>query len=100
MNINTNLSGTVRDAFLEILSETLLLIRSAASDQDLFHALADHAHNIPGHLRHYKSDLLIFYWETERPCFLHNPASRRIGQAFQDAWPILELEYYRIKTLP
>jgi hypothetical protein len=92
------LPDDVRDAFLEILYRTLIHIRGSA-DTKLCFALSDHAHNIPHLLKSQKSELLNYYWEIERPCFLHqigtveNPPMR----VFEEQWPIIEREYLKVK---
>jgi hypothetical protein len=64
MNLDEECSRGIRDAFLDILGQSLLLIRNAADDKDFCHALAYHAHNIPSHISHYKPELLVYYWSV------------------------------------
>lgn len=89
----TEMPKEVRQAFLQILYYTLLGIRNTKSG-DLSFALADHAHNIPGLIEHYKPETFRYYWEIERPCFIQ--AIERLGEKFglfQEHWKVLERHY-------
>ena len=88
---------SLRLAFHELLYHTLLCICSSSLDSRLAFVHADHVHNIPGLLSHFKPDLLKFYWEVERPCFLHNlPTGTSAPQIFERNWATIEREYHRI----
>jgi hypothetical protein len=98
-------SGTlpdeVRSAFLEILYHTLLHVRSYANKQAVCFALADHAHNIPHFIGSPKPELLRFYWEVERPCFLGKMQELAESVSiFEPAWQIIQQEYERVKSQP
>jgi hypothetical protein len=81
----------LRQAFLELLESTLLLIRGHARNADYCHALADHMHNVPAPLAGYTPDMLRFYWEVEVPCFLG--ALEEIGEPlpshFREQWEVV-----------
>jgi hypothetical protein len=87
----------LRGAFLELLTWTLLCVRAHSADAHLCFALADHMHNVPALLAGFRPDLLRYYWEVERPCFLRALAA--IGQpvpgAFGAPWGVVESEYRR-----
>lgn len=98
-------SGTlpekVRSAFLEILRDTLLIIRNNPSISDFCSTLAYHAHNLPGLLRDPSPALLRYYWEIERPDFLHSMEARgRAISIFEKSWQIIQEEYDRLGNLP
>lgn len=83
----------VRHAFLQILYHTLLYIRST-KNRELSFALADHAHNIPGLIDHYKPETFRYYWRVERLCFLR--AMERLGEkfgVFEEHWTVLQRHY-------
>ena len=87
----------LRLAFHELLYHTLLCIRNSSSDEELVFVYADHAHNIPALLSHFKPDLLKFYWEIERPSFLQCfPSGRGYPHVFDPLWVTIEREYQRI----
>jgi hypothetical protein len=88
----------LRQAFLELLTWTLLHVRNDPSDPKLCFALADHVHNVPALLAGFRTDRLAYYWEVERPCFLR--ALEAIGQEppgpFGDPWEVIGSEYRRL----
>src|SRR5690349_16267437 len=87
----------LRFAFHELLYRTLICIRSSCSDSRLVFVHADHVHNIPGLLSHFTPDLLKYYWEVERPCFLKNlPPGSSPPALFEPIWITIEREYHRI----
>lgn len=89
----------LRLAFHELLYHSLLCLRGNCSDSKLVFVYADHVHNIPGLLSHFTPDLLKFYWEIERPCFLHNlPSGKGVPAIFQPCWATIEREYQRLCT--
>jgi hypothetical protein len=92
--------GVLSFFLTEMLYQTLLCIRANARNPDYCHALADHAHNIPGMLKSYQPELLIYYWEAERPCFLHYLEQMGIQPAgpFRDCWSVIEKHYQVAKT--
>ena len=92
-----SLPEEVRSAFLDILYDTLLLIRGHSTLSDLCSVLANHAHNLPGFLRRPCPALLRFYWETERPCFLQNMEARGFKVSmFEEAWAAIAQEYEKL----
>lgn len=87
----------LRIALHELLYHSLLQIRSSSTEPRLVFVLADHVHNIPNLLSRFKPELLKFYWEVERPCFLHNlPSGTTAPQVFELLWRTIEREYERI----
>jgi hypothetical protein len=91
-------SEPLRRAFLDLLTLTLLHIRNEPGDAMLSLALADHMHNVPALLAGFKSEMLRYYWEVERPCFLRSLEA--IGQSlpaqFVESWKVVENEYRRM----
>ena len=55
---------------LELLYWTMLEVRGQSKDERYCFTLADHAHNIPHLVEKFSPELLFYYWECERPCFL------------------------------
>jgi hypothetical protein len=94
-----NCPGLLRFALMELLYHTLLQIRGAASDRDFCFALSDHAHNIPHLVGNYKFELLKYYWEVERPCFLRalEHQNKQVPTPFQKWWMVVESEYWRLQ---
>jgi hypothetical protein len=87
----------LRLAFHELLYYALLSIRSNCSDSRLVFVHSDHVHNIPTLLSRFTPDLLKFYWEIERPCFLQNlPPDTNAPALFQPFWAVIEREYRRL----
>jgi hypothetical protein len=87
----------LRIALLELLYHSLLHIRSSSTESHLVFVHADHVHNIPNLLSRFKPDLLKFYWEVERPCFIHNlPPGTTAPQVFELLWGTIKCEYERI----
>jgi hypothetical protein len=88
----------LRDAFLELLSRTLVDIRNHSSDAGFCHALAHHVHNVPALLGRFHRDRLAFYWEVERPGFLEalEAMGRRPPKQFDEAWEVIGREYRRL----
>ena len=92
----------LRQAVLDLLTETLLSIRSGSTHAEVVRDLADHVHNLPTLLAQFHPDLLAYYWETERPCFLRYVAEWRTPdilfdpKIFQPMWSVMEQEYLRL----
>jgi hypothetical protein len=86
---------TLRLAFLDLLTWTLVKIRYESSNAKLCFALADHMHNVPELLARYRPRLLAYYWEAERPAFLRKLAEigREPPEAFDALWEIVEHHY-------
>ena len=55
---------------ISILTRSLLLIRNHPADAEAVACEAEHVHNIPQMLKLFKLELLNFYWEVERTCYL------------------------------
>ncbi len=88
---------SLRLAFHELLYHSLLCIRSSCADSKLVFVLADHVHNIPALLSRFTPDLLKFYWEVERPCFLQDlPSGSNPPGVFDPIWATIGREYNRI----
>ena len=49
---------------------------------------ADHLHNLPNLLANYSPELLDYYWNVERPCFIQNSSADDI-EGFTAAWESL-----------
>lgn len=86
---------------LEILYWTMLEVRSRCQDERYCCALADHAHNIPHLIGQYSPELLFYYWECERLCFMrelerqgHEPR-----QPFQQQWDIIQPIHEKIRAV-
>jgi len=94
-----NCPGLLRLALLELLYHTFLLIRGNSSDRDFCFALSDHAHNIPHLVGNYKFELLKYYWEVERACFLKalERQNKQAPMSFQEWWSVIESEYWRLQ---
>ena len=62
------------DILLEIIRIGVLRIRSAVwrGDSALCVIEADHIHNLPL-LKDFNGELLLHYWEVEKPCYLLLP---------------------------
>ncbi len=88
----------LRQAFLDLLTGTLLHIRGESRDARFCFALSGHMHNVPAMLAGFRPKLLRYYWDVERPCFLR--ALERIGRQapadFIEPWRIVENEYRRL----
>lgn len=88
----------LRQAMLDLLAYTLVTIRNEPSNSRQCQAFADHMHNVPSLLAEFSPDLLRYYWEIERPCFLramYAPGCRVLG-AFKVFWEVVETEYQRL----
>jgi hypothetical protein len=74
----------------DILTIGLLRIRAADwPDRSARCAVeADHLHNLPNLLANYSPELLDYYWDTERPCFVNNSTAEDI-EVFRPAWESL-----------
>ena len=91
----------LRLAFHELLYHSLLCIRGNCSDSKLVFVHADHIHNIPALLSRFTPDLLKFYWEIERRCFLRNlPSGTDAPAVFEPYWATIEREYQRLCASP
>jgi hypothetical protein len=87
----------LRQALLDLLSETLILMLGRCNDASLVNALAMHALNLPDLIARFTPDLLRYYWETERPCFLRGlPPGNEEAERFAPMWAIIGHEYRRL----
>ncbi len=83
----------VSEAILEILYRSTLAIRGAgwSGNAEQCAAFADHIHNLPNMLRDYKPELLDYYWNIERSCFLRDAQKLGIqATLFEDQWSRIE----------
>lgn len=62
----------VADILLAILTMGLMRVRALAWDgrSALCAIEADHIHNLPELLRNYSQELLLYYWDVERPSYV------------------------------
>jgi hypothetical protein len=88
----------LRQAFLDLLTLALLHIRNEPTDARLCRALSDHLHNVPALLAGFRPELLRYYWEVERPCFLHalEAIGRQTPSPYGELWEVVESEYRRL----
>jgi len=86
---------SLRRAFLDLLACSLIHIRNAPEDKEFCFSLADHMHNVPGLLADFRPELLRYYWEVERECFLRalEAIDRRPPVQFLESWGVVEREY-------
>lgn len=86
-----NCPPDVADVLIEILKWGILQTRTWACQKDNRRCVqeTDHIHNLPGLLNNYNPDLLVFYWNLERPLLI-----RQVGfeqcKAFHAAWEKLQ----------
>jgi hypothetical protein len=92
----------LRQAFLDLLTWTLLHIRNEPTHPGLCLALSDHMHNVPALLADFRPERLAYYWEVERPCFLRalEALGRQPPGPFVGPWEVVESEYRRLCELP
>ncbi len=86
-----NCPPELAEVVLDLLQTGLLRIRGSGwrNDADRCAVEADHLHNLPALLGNYSPDLLRYYWETERPSYLHQ-IGLDSAAAFADHWKRLE----------
>ncbi len=82
-----NCPNELCDVLLDVIRIGLLRIRVLAMRGDAAKCAreADHIHNLPSLLTHFSSDLLLFYWNTERVAFVEQSAPNDVEQ-FQAVW--------------
>ncbi len=78
----------IADIILGILRSGILAARNSG-DAGRSALEADHLHNLPELLRHFRPELLRYYWNVERPAYL-KAASRQNTQRFEPLWAQLE----------
>jgi|GEM_PF-2442478 len=90
----------LRQAFLELLRWALLCVRNESTDSRFCYLHADHVHNLPDLLADFHPDRFAYYWEVERPVFLHNlkAIGRRPPDAFDRLWVVVEREYRNLNA--
>lgn len=88
----------LRIAFLDLLTATLITIRNDSTDSRCCAAFADHMHNVPTLLMHFRAELLAYYWDVERPCFLRalRAIDHGVTSQFKQPWQVIEREYHRL----
>jgi hypothetical protein len=81
----------ITEILTAILTTGLLRIRAWCWGDDPARCTleADHLHNLPGLLANYKLELLDYYWQVERPCFIERSSPEDIA-AFEPLWQALE----------
>lgn len=88
---------------LRIINTALLRIRRLAQDgmSERCEIEADHVHNLPSLLEQYSDELLVFYWNVERPEFISQSPENSQGQ-FSIEWDtlsqLLERHGINVKT--
>ena len=82
-----NCPTDVADVLLEILTRGILQTRVFAGQKDFRRCVqeADHIHNLPALLRDYQPELLLFYWDVERPILIQQVTEQGCA-AFHSAW--------------
>ena len=95
---NNEPSEALRLAFLKLLTDTLLHIRTEPDNAKLCLAFSDHMHNVPSLLAEFDAARLAYYWEIERECFIR--ALKRIDRmppvSFETSWQLIEAEYLKL----
>ena len=81
-----NGNDEINQILLEILRVGLLRIRvyGSSGDGDACCLEADHLHNLPALIQTFHRELLLFYYDVERPAFLR--ATTREVDAFTKLW--------------
>lgn len=77
----------IAEIVCEILRVGLLRIR-ILDGADRARLEADHLHNLPSLLVNYKPELLDYYWQVERPCFMARGKPDDLQQ-FEPLWQAL-----------
>jgi hypothetical protein len=75
----------IRDILLKILRTGILSARAAgwSNRADRCAIEADHVHNLPNLIRDLQLDLLIYYFEIERPDYIKQGGDRK---QFESEW--------------
>jgi hypothetical protein len=78
----------IAEVVLEMLQVGLLRIRSLGWDKNPIRCAveADHLHNLPSLLKNYSPDLLKYYLEVERPCYIQAMPPDDERAAFSPLW--------------
>jgi hypothetical protein len=86
-----NCPPIIARVLLQILHTGILRIRAGgwAGDAERCAAEADHLHNLPGLLVDFSFDRLKYYWDVERPAFLHRSDGTG-AEGFEPLWRDLE----------
>ena len=83
---------------LEILYRGIVSIRMGARDPVYCFSEADHLHNLPSLVRDYHPDLLLNYWDVDRPCYLDavpGAASSWMAECWEQLRPLVASERTR-----
>src|SRR5438105_13342800 len=77
----------IQEVIAEILRMGLLQIRAMASElgPQQCSLEADHLHNLPTLLTAYEPNLLDYYWNVERPCYVRK-ATREQAAIYESLW--------------
>src|SRR5690348_11126102 len=77
----------IAEILLDILKLGILRARAAGWSNDARRCAleADHIHNLPALLRNFSSDQLAYYWDTERPAFIHQSPPADLA-SFEPLW--------------
>ena len=86
-----NCPTAIAEILLEILQTGLLRIRALGWENDAAACAreADHLHNLPTLLTAYTPELLLYYWNVERPNFAER-RDRASLEGFAPLWDRLE----------
>ena len=89
-----NMENEVKMALISILERSILLMRGNASNIEAVRCEANHVHNIPQMLRHFKIELLRYYWDIERVEYIRF-APANFSASHQSDWDVLA-EFMRV----
>ena len=86
-------------ALCDILEAGLLAIRKACSFGNVQHCQleADHLHNLPGLIKNFKQESLLFYWNVERKEYIAQSSSQ-LPPGYFENWNLIE-NYLRERFL-
>src|SRR5258707_1233545 len=76
----------IKEVLLKILTEGLVRIRAHgfAGEAEACAREADHLHNLPQLVQSMRPELLLYYYNTERRCYLQ--CALADAEAFQPLW--------------
>lgn len=77
----------IAEIVCDILYTGLLQIRALA-DTNRCRSEADHLHNLPGLLANFKPELLDYYWQVERVCYIQRSTAEE-SRPFEPMWQVL-----------
>jgi hypothetical protein len=86
-----NCPPDIAAVLLDILAQGILAARAAAwaGDSERCALETDHVHNLPDLLRNYSTELLKFYWDTQRRAYVAQVATEDVG-AWERLWARLQ----------